>query len=59
MPLIKCEKDGKVGYQWGQGDCIIRDTPEEAKKTVIRMGLKIEGPKRFSEIMQKEFQKDR
>lgn len=57
MPLKKCTKDGKRGYSWGDGPCIIRSTPEEAKKTVIRMGIKIEGPEKFAQIMKKEHSK--
>ncbi len=55
MPIFPCEKDGKHGFKWGQGgNCIIRSTPEEAKKVVIRQGIKIEGPDKFAKIMKKE-----
>lgn len=57
MPIKKCTKDGKHGYSWGDGPCIIRSTPEEAKKTVIRMGIKIEGPEKFAQVMKKEHSK--
>jgi hypothetical protein len=55
MPIRPCSKDGKHGYKWGDGgNCIIRSTPEEAKKVVIRQGIKIEGPDKFKKIMEKE-----
>ena len=52
MPIKKCtNKEGKSGYSWGNGPCI---TGPGAKKKVIKMAIKIEGPKEFSRIMKEE-----
>lgn len=51
MPLKQCEKDGKFGYSWGNGPCLIG---KDAKKKAIKMGLAIEGPEKFKQIMKSE-----
>ncbi len=52
MPIKRCtNKDGVKGYSWGNGPCVVG---KDAKKKVIKMAIKIEGPKRFKEIMKSE-----
>lgn len=55
MPLKRCTNaEGKQGWSWGNGGCQVAETDEESKKQAIRVGLKVEGPKKFSKIMKKE-----
>lgn len=52
MPLKKCSSDGKSGWKWvDNGHCY---TGPNAKKDAIKQGIKIEGPKKFAEIMKTE-----
>lgn len=51
MPLKQCKKGSQSGWQWGSGPCIIG---KDAKKRVIKMAIKIEGPDKFKKIMQSE-----
>lgn len=52
MPLVKCTKDGKSGWKWGENNksCF---TGPDGKKRAIKQGIAIEGVKRFSEEMSK------
>jgi hypothetical protein len=55
MPIMKCQKDGKSGYKWGEGgNCIIG---ENAKKIVIKQGLAI-NYKKYGKNGGKMFQKE-
>lgn len=55
MPLKRCTNaEGKKGWAWGNGGCQVAATDEESKKQAIRVGLKVDGPKKFSEIMKKD-----
>lgn len=52
MPILPCQRDNKKGYKWGEGGgCVVGPN---AKKTVIRQAIKIEGPEKFKQIMKSE-----
>lgn len=52
MPLKRCvNAEGKKGWSWGDGGCQVAGSDKESKKQAIRVGLKVAGPKHFSEIM--------
>lgn len=52
MPLKRCTVDGKSGWKWGnEGKCY---TGKDGKKKAIRQGIAVEGPKKFTEIVDKE-----
>ena len=54
MPLKRCTNaEGKHGWSWGNGGCQVAGSDLESKKQAIRIGLKLEGVKKFSEIMKK------
>lgn len=49
MPLLKCQRDGKPGYKWGEkGHCYLIDEEggeAEAKKAALRQAVAIGGGK--------------
>lgn len=52
MPLKQCtNKNGINGWSWGNGNCLVG---KDAKKKAIKMGIAIEGPKKFAQIMKNE-----
>ena len=52
MPLKRCvNAEGKKGWSWGNGGCQVAGSDEESKKQAIRVGIKVEGPEKFSKIM--------
>lgn len=52
MPLKQCtNKEGVKGFSWGNGGCIVG---KDAKKKSLKQGMKIEGIKKFSQIMKSE-----
>lgn len=51
MPLKRCKKEGKSGWQWGDsGVCY---TGKDGKKKAIKQGIAIEGPDKFKKEMKK------
>lgn len=55
MPLKRCTNaEGKKGWSWGSGGCQVAGSDKESKKQAIRVGLKVEGPEKFSKIMKHE-----
>lgn len=52
MPLVRCTKDGKSGWKYGENNksCF---TGPQGKKQAIRQGVAIDGPSKFKEEMSK------
>ncbi len=51
MPLKRC---GKNGWKWGDGGKCY--TGKDAKKQAIKQGIAIEGPKKFSQMANDDFE---
>ena len=51
MPLKKCVKDGKPGYQWGSGHCYNSPDMKENKRKAILQGVSYEGSTKVNKML--------
>jgi hypothetical protein len=54
MPLVKCTKDGKSGWKFGQNNTSCFTGPN-GKKDAIKQAIKIYGPEEFKKHMESGF----